>query len=199
MRVVLASNNRGKLAELQPLLADRGLDLVSQGELGVDPAPEDGLTFLENAIAKARHVCRAVGLPAIADDSGLVVPALGGRPGIRSARYAGDNATDEENNARLITELAEVQDRRAHFYCALVFLRGAEDPAPLVATGRWHGSIVSQPRGVAGFGYDPHFLVETLGRTAAELEPAVKNRLSHRGQATAALIAQFTGTPQRQR
>lgn len=195
MRVVLASNNRGKLAELRPLLAELDLDLISQGELGIGPAPEDGLTFVENAIAKARHVCRAADLPAIADDSGLVVPALDGRPGIHSARYAGESATDADNNARLIAELAGLRDASAHFYCALVFLRSADDPAPLIATGCWHGRIVPEPRGAGGFGYDPHFLVETLNRTAAELDPGVKNQLSHRGQATAALIAQLIAAP----
>lgn len=191
MRVVLASNNRGKLAELRPLLADLHLELVSQAELDIEPAPEDGLTFVENAVAKARHVCRAAGLPAIADDSGLVVPALDGRPGIRSARFAGEHASDAENNARLVAELAGTRHPSAHFYCALVFLRSAADPAPLIATGRWQGRIVAQPRGAAGFGYDPHFLVDGLDRTAAELEPELKNQLSHRGQATASLIRQL--------
>jgi len=195
MRVVLASNNAGKLGELRPLLEPLNLSLVSQGALGIDAAPEEGLTFVENAIAKARHVCRAARLPAIADDSGLVVPQLGGQPGIRSARFAGENATDAQNNAKLVADLKGEDSVPAHFYCALVFLRDATDPAPLIATARWPGRILSHPRGSRGFGYDPHFLIEGLGQTAAEVDAETKNRLSHRGQATAQLVALLRGHP----
>ena len=195
MSVVLASNNAGKLAELRPLLASLGLELTSQGALGIEAAPEEGLTFVENAISKARHVCSAAKQPAIADDSGLVVPDLGGRPGIRSARFAGDAATDAENNARLVAELAGRERVPAHYYCALVYLRDATDPAPLIATARWHGEIITRPRGIGGFGYDPHFLIPDLDQTAAELKPQTKNRLSHRGQATARLLEMLREQP----
>lgn len=191
MKILLASSNRGKLEELRRLLAPLGVELESQSALGILPAPEERSTFLENALDKARHASRQSGLPALADDSGLVVPALGGAPGIRSARYAGDAANAAANNAKLVAALDDVESPPAHFYCALVLLRHAEDPAPLVATARWHGVIVREPRGGAGFGYDPHFFVPALGRTAAELDAAEKNRLSHRGQAMAALMEQL--------
>ena len=191
MRVVLASGNQGKLAELSSLLGPLGFDLVSQAELGIAPGPETGATFIENALQKARFASRQVDLPAIADDSGLVVNALGGAPGIRSARYAGTDADSQANSAKLLRELAGASDRSAHFYCALVFITHPDDPAPKVATGSWSGSILDAPRGGSGFGYDPLFFVETQGCTAAQLDPAEKNRLSHRGQAVRALCEQL--------
>jgi XTP/dITP diphosphohydrolase len=195
MKVVLASGNHGKLKELAAMLAAVGMDLVSQSELGIEGAAEDGLTFVENAIAKARHVCKVAQLPALADDSGLVVPCLDGRPGIRSARYAGEAATDAANNARLLADIAGHSLPPAHFYCALVYLRHAADPAPLIATASWHGQIVADARGAFGFGYDPHFLVSGLNRTAAEMAPEEKNRLSHRGQASAQLLQMLQHSP----
>jgi XTP/dITP diphosphohydrolase len=191
MRIVLASGNRGKLAELAELLAPLGIELETQAALGIDAAAEVRATFVENAIDKARHAARLSGLPALADDSGLVVPALGGAPGIRSARYAGADADDAANNARLVAALAGATEPRAHFYCSLVYLRQPDDPAPIIATASWHGVILTKPRGRAGFGYDPLFFLPELGLTAAELEPAVKNRQSHRGRAMAILVEQL--------
>ncbi|HEX7034590.1 MAG TPA: RdgB/HAM1 family non-canonical purine NTP pyrophosphatase [Pseudomonadales bacterium] len=191
MKIVLASSNPGKLAELGALLAPLGLEIESQSALGIPPAAEERLTFVENALDKARHASRHSGLPALADDSGLVVPALGGAPGIRSARYAGPDADDRANNAKLIAALEGVDRPAAHYYCALVFLRHPEDPAPVLATARWHGVIVREPLGTGGFGYDPHFYLPELGCTAAELERSEKNRLSHRGRALAALAAEL--------
>ncbi|MBH80970.1 MAG: non-canonical purine NTP pyrophosphatase, RdgB/HAM1 family [Gammaproteobacteria bacterium] len=191
MRVVLASSNRGKLEELDRLLHPLGFDLVSQGDLDITPAPETAATFIENALEKARHASRESGLPAIGDDSGLVVPALGGAPGILSARYAGTHGDNLANNEKLLRDLNGESDRRAHFYCALVFLTHAADPAPLVATAAWHGAILNSPRGSGGFGYDPLFEVGNLQCSAAELPRAQKNRLSHRGQAVQALCNQL--------
>lgn len=187
-QAVLATGNAGKLREMAALLAPIGFQLRAQGELGIAAAAETAVTFVENALQKARHASRAARLPAIADDSGLVVPALGGAPGVRSARYAGDDATDAQNNRKLIGALTGIEDRSAWFFCALVFIERPEDPAPLLATGLWRGQIIDQPRGEGGFGYDPHFLVPHLGRTSAELAPEEKNALSHRGQAVAALL-----------
>lgn len=187
-QAVLATGNAGKLREMAMLLAPIGFQLRAQGELGIAAAAETAVTFVENALQKARHASRAARLPAIADDSGLVVPALGGAPGVRSARYAGDDATDAQNNRKLIGALTGIEDRSAWFFCALVFIERPEDPAPLLATGLWRGQIIDQPRGEGGFGYDPHFLVPHLGRTSAELAPEEKNALSHRGQAVAALL-----------
>lgn len=187
-QAVLATGNAGKLREMAALLAPIGFQLRAQGELGIAAAAETAVTFVENALQKARHASRAARLPAIADDSGLVVPALGGAPGVRSARYAGDDATDAQNNRKLIGALTGIEDRSAWFFCALVFIERPEDPAPLLATGLWRGQIIDQPRGEGGFGYDPHFLVPRLGRTSAELAPEEKNALSHRGQAVAALL-----------
>jgi XTP/dITP diphosphohydrolase len=195
MRIVLASGNRGKLAELAELLAPVGIDLVSQSALGIEAAPEERATFVENALDKARHVTQSAGLPALADDSGLVVPALGGAPGIRSARYAGAHGNDAANNAALLAALVDREDRRAHFYCALVLLRHAEDPAPVIATARWDGVVLREPRGGSGFGYDPLFYLPELDRTAAELAAEEKNRISHRGQAMANLLEQLRLAP----
>ena len=190
-QVVVATGNQGKLRELAAALAPLRLRLVTQRELGIAPAPETASTFVENALAKARHAAGASGLPAIADDSGLVVPALGGAPGVCSARYAGPNATDAQNNAKLLAALDGTPARGAFFFCALVFLASATDPTPRIAFGRWQGEIVDEPRGADGFGYDPHFHLPGLGKTAAQLTVAEKNRLSHRGQACRALAAQM--------
>ncbi len=189
--IVLASGNRGKLAELGEMLATLELKVVAQGTLGVSDADETGLTFVENALIKARHASRASGLPALADDSGICVDALAGAPGLYSARYAGRHGDDAANNARLLAELGDLPDsqRGAYFYCCLVLLRHAEDPSPLLAEGRWYGRVLLQPRGDGGFGYDPLFQPDGFAVSAAELEPVEKNRLSHRGQAVAALMA----------
>jgi XTP/dITP diphosphohydrolase len=188
---VLATGNRGKLAELTRLLADAGLDLrmTPQSELGVEAPPETGATFVENALTKARHAARITGMPAIADDSGLVVPALRGAPGVRSARFAGETADDDANIAKLLAALeAPSLDRAARFHCVLVALEHPDDPAPLLATGSWSGYVARAPKGTGGFGYDPVFFDAKLGRTAAELDAAAKNRVSHRGQALRRLV-----------
>lgn len=188
--VVLASGNRGKLAEFGAMLAALDLDVVPQARFGVTDAEETGLTFVENALIKARHAARATGLAALADDSGLCVDALAGAPGLYSARYAGRHGDDAANNARLLAELANVADERrgAYFYCCLVLLRHAEDPSPLIAEGRWYGRVLHAPHGAGGFGYDPLFLPEGQTVSAAELDEADKNRLSHRGLALQALL-----------
>jgi XTP/dITP diphosphohydrolase len=188
-RLVLATSNRGKLAELRPLLGETGFELVTQGELGVEDAVEDGLTFVENALIKARHACRATGLPALGDDSGLVVDALGGAPGLYSARYAGEHGNAQANIAKLLHEMRDLagDQRRAHFYCVLVALRHADDPQPLIVEGAWHGLVLDAPRGDGGFGYDPVFLDPGRGVSAAQIEAATKNRISHRGIALARL------------
>ncbi|HTA65186.1 MAG TPA: RdgB/HAM1 family non-canonical purine NTP pyrophosphatase, partial [Xanthomonadaceae bacterium] len=189
MRLILASSNRGKLDELRELLSPAGHELVAQSELGVDDAEETGSTFIENALLKARHATRITGLPALADDSGLVVGALGGAPGLRSARYAGAHGNDTANNALLLERMRDLAGdaRAAHFYCVLVMLRGEDDPQPLIAEGIWQGRILDAPRGVNGFGYDPLFLPDGYGISSAELDPAAKNNTSHRGRALAAL------------
>ncbi len=190
--LVLASNNRGKLAEFAQLLAPLGFALRPQGELGIPEAEEPHPTFVENALAKARHASRLSGLPALADDSGICVPALGGAPGVHSARYAGEPKSDAANSAKLVRDLAAHADKSAYYYCVLVFVRHADDPQPVIADGRWTGELIDAPRGEGGFGYDPHFLVPALGCTAAELPADQKNRLSHRGQALRALIEKLT-------
>lgn len=202
IRVVVASGNPGKVGELGAALAGLPFDLVVQGDLGIEAAPETACTFLENALGKARHAARQSGLPAIADDSGLVVPSLGGAPGIHSARYAGADATDADNNAKLQRELGTNTPCAAYFTCCLVYMAWPADPAPVVATARWHGLIIPSPRGRNGFGYDPYFLVPGLDKTSAQLSLAEKNRLSHRGQACrmlAGLLAENGGLPARQR
>ena len=188
-RLVLASGNAGKLAELRALLADTGVELLAQSQLGVDDIEETGLSFVENALLKARHVARATGLPALADDSGLCVDALGGAPGLYSARYAGSHGDSAANNARLLRELEGLPaaQRGAHFHAVIVLLRHADDPQPLIAEGSWAGRILDAPRGNGGFGYDPLFLDIAHGLSAAELDPALKNRISHRGRALAQL------------
>jgi XTP/dITP diphosphohydrolase len=183
--IVLASGNPGKLAEIRTLLEGLAVCVLPQSELAIEAPPETGATFAENALIKARHAAGMAGLPAIADDSGLVVDALRGRPGIRSARYAGSGATDDRNIDRLLAELGDLPDeaRSAAFHCVAVHVTGADDPAPLVAEGVWRGRIARERRGSGGFGYDPVFYDPALGRTAAELDAAEKNRASHRGQA----------------
>jgi XTP/dITP diphosphohydrolase len=187
-KLVIASGNPGKLSEIGRLLMPFGLEIVAQSELGVSPAEEPHPTFVENALAKARHVSAATGLPALADDSGICVPALGGEPGVHSARYAGTAATDELNNVRLLQAMSSVTDRRAHYYCVIVLLRQHNDPQPIIAEGKWHGDILRAPRGAGGFGYDPVFLDPGSGLTGAELAPSRKNRVSHRGKAMRKLL-----------
>ncbi len=194
MKLVLASNNGKKLSELQALFAPLGVELVTQGSLGIPEAEEPFGTFVENALAKARHAAAASGLPALADDSGLAVEVLGGAPGVLSARYAtlfGRAKGDAENNAVLIEQLAGHDDRAARFVCALVAVRRADDPEPLIALGRWQGEILREPAGAGGFGYDPLMFIPSLGRSVAELTSAEKNALSHRALATVELLRQF--------
>ena len=190
-RVVLASANPGKLRELAALLAPAGVELVPQSTLGIESAEETGSTFRENALLKARHAARAARLPALADDSGIEVDALGGRPGVRSARYAGDGASDAANLALLLQELAGVpaQRRTARYQCVVAWVESADDPAPLLGTGTWEGRIAPTPRGSGGFGYDPAFIPAGDTRTAAELPAQEKNLVSHRAQALRALVA----------
>jgi XTP/dITP diphosphohydrolase len=192
-RMVLASGNSGKLREIASMLHPLGWTVLPQSDWNLLPAVEDGLTFVENALIKARHAASHTRLPALADDSGLVVDALAGAPGILSSRFAGEPADDQANNRKLLELLRDVPpaERTAHFYCAIVLLRHEKDPAPLVATGLWRGSIARYMRGAGGFGYDPLFWVESHGCTSAELEPETKNSLSHRGQAMAALLVQL--------
>ncbi|KVG55146.1 RdgB/HAM1 family non-canonical purine NTP pyrophosphatase [Burkholderia territorii] len=197
-RIVLASNNAGKLREFNALFSTVGIEIVPQGELAVPEAEEPFGTFIENALTKARHASRLTGLPAIADDSGLCVRALRGAPGVYSARYAqraGGAKGDAANNAYLVEQLRGVHDRRAYYCCVLALVRHADDPEPLFAEGRWEGEIVDTPRGEHGFGYDPYFYLPSLGATAAELEPAVKNTHSHRALALKALLARLAEEP----
>ncbi|WP_423196446.1 MULTISPECIES: RdgB/HAM1 family non-canonical purine NTP pyrophosphatase [unclassified Cupriavidus] len=193
-RLVLASNNPGKLREFGALLAPFGFDVIPQGELGIPEAEEPHATFVENALAKARHASRLAGMPALADDSGICVDALDGAPGVYSARYAqcvGKPKSDAANNAHLISQLAGKLNRRAQYYCVLVLVRHADDPRPIIAEGTWAGEVVDAPRGNGGFGYDPHFLLPALGKTAAELSAEDKNRVSHRALALQALVARL--------
>ncbi|KVC51254.1 non-canonical purine NTP pyrophosphatase [Burkholderia diffusa] len=197
-RIVLASNNAGKLREFTALFSTVGIEIVPQGELAVPEAEEPFGTFIENALTKARHASRLTGLPAIADDSGLCVRALRGAPGVYSARYAqraGGDKGDAANNAYLVEQLRGVHDRRAYYCCVLALVRHADDPEPLFAEGRWEGEIIDTPRGEHGFGYDPYFHLPSLGATAAELEPAVKNTHSHRALALKALLARLAEEP----
>ncbi|MGA1206750.1 MAG: RdgB/HAM1 family non-canonical purine NTP pyrophosphatase [Gammaproteobacteria bacterium] len=193
-RVVLATSNPGKVQEFQVLLAPMGLEIVSQADLGVSSPEETGLTFLENALIKARHAARMTGLPAIADDSGLVVPALKGEPGLYSARYAGLHATDGENVVRLLNAMALLSDhdRIGYYLCAMTLITHPADPAPVIAQAGWPGRIGYEPKGIHGFGYDPIFIPEGSELTAAEMDPEVKNAQSHRALATAALIQQLS-------
>ncbi len=194
-KLVLASNNPGKIREIARLLGPLGLEVVPQSALGVAAADEPHPTFVENALVKARHASAATGLPALADDSGICVAALGGAPGVRSARYAGPDASDQQNNARLLNDLAAVSDRRAHYYCVIVMLRHHGDPQPVIAEGQWHGEILRAPRGTGGFGYDPLFLDARSGLSGAEMPPWRKNRVSHRGKAMRKLLRALRQSP----
>jgi XTP/dITP diphosphohydrolase len=194
-RLVLASLNPGKLREFRRLLSPFGVEVIPQSELGIAEAEEPHATFIENALAKARHASALSGLPALADDSGLCVDALDGAPGVASARYAGEPKSDARNNAKLVAALSGVVDRRAHYTCVLILVRHPDDPEPIVAEGFWYGSIVDVPRGGGGFGYDPFFFDMECGLTAAELPLEKKNERSHRGQAMRALIARLGFAP----
>ena len=190
-KLVLASNNAKKMKELNALLAPLGFEVIPQGELGIPEAEEPHCTFVENALAKARHAAKISGLPALADDSGLCVAALGGAPGVYSARYAGEPKSDARNNEKLLADLGENCNRAAHFVSVIVLVRHAEDPQPLIAEGEWHGEILPDLRGGGGFGYDPMFYLAEYDKTAAELDAETKNRVSHRGQAMQQLIARL--------
>ena len=190
-RLVVASNNPGKLRELGRLLAPLGIEALPQSAFGVPEAEEPHVTFVENALAKARNAARHAGLPALADDSGILIDALGGAPGVNSARFAGEPKSDERNNRKMVEALRKESNRSAHYYCVIVLVRDTLDPMPVIAEGTWHGEIVLEPRGSGGFGYDPYFLLPDRGLTAAELPLEEKNRLSHRAQALAALAARL--------
>lgn len=190
-KVVIASNNAGKLREIARILEPLGLEAQPQGNFGVPECPEPHVTFIENCIAKARHASAHTGLPALADDSGICVDALNGAPGVYSARYAGEPKSDERNNQKLIEALQGQANRKAHYYCVIVYVRYADDPQPLIGEGRWHGEIIDTPRGDGGFGYDPYFLLPEFGKTGAELDMDTKNGLSHRGQALRELAAKL--------
>jgi XTP/dITP diphosphohydrolase len=194
-KIVLASNNAGKVREINQLLAEQAITVVPQREFDIPEVEETGLTFVENAILKARNAARHSGLPAIADDSGIEVDALKGAPGIYSARYAGPGSSDQDNNQKLLAELAEVaqEQRTARFQCVMVYMHHAEDPTPLICQGTWEGVILNEPQGDNGFGYDPLFFVPTEGCSSAQLSPEAKNRLSHRGQALRKLLEALSG------
>jgi len=187
-KLIIASNNPGKLREISQILAPLGIEAVPQSAFGVTEVDEPHGSFIENALMKARHAAGVTGLPALADDSGICVDALGGAPGVHSARYAGEPRSDERNNAKLLKALGERPDRRAHYYCIIVVMRHAQDPEPLIAQGLWRGEILRSPRGSGGFGYDPLFLDPEFGQTGAELATATKNLMSHRGKALALLV-----------
>ena len=187
-RLILASNNSGKLKEFSEILLPVGFTLHPQGEFKVPECDEPFATFVENALEKARHAARLTGLPALADDSGVCVNALGGAPGVWSARYGGEPKSDARNNEKVLADLAAHADKSAYYYCVLVYVRHADDPQPVIADGSWHGEITPNPRGAGGFGYDPHFWLPSLNKCAAELTSAEKNALSHRGQALRALV-----------
>ena len=190
-KLVLASNNADKVREFQELLAPFHFQVIPQGDLGIPAAEEPHHTFVENALAKARHASAASGLPALADDSGICAHALNGAPGVYSARYAGLAGDNAANNQKLIAALKDKTDRGAHYVCALVMVNSANDPEPLIVQTRWYGQVVDEAKGNHGFGYDPHFFLPELGATAAELAPSEKNRISHRGQALRELITQL--------
>ena len=198
-KLVLASGNAGKLREIRAMLGPLGCEVLAQAELDIADAEEPHLSFIENALAKARHAAALSGLPALADDSGVCTIALGGEPGVHSARYAGDahgrEQRDARNNAKLVAALAACRERRAYYYCAMVLVRHAADPQPLIGEGTWWGEIRDEARGCNGFGYDPHFFLPDLGKTAAELDPEHKNRLSHRGQALRQLVEKLRRFP----
>ena len=187
-KLVIASNNPGKLREIGHLLEPLGLEVLPQSVFDISEADEPYCTFIENALAKARHASRCSGLPTLADDSGICVNALNGQPGIHSARYAGEPKSDERNNQKLIEALTHQSDHNAHYYCVMVLVRHVDDPQPIIADGSWHGQIIPQPRGNGGFGYDPHFYLPELGVTSAELPLEQKNKISHRSQALIRLV-----------
>lgn len=187
-KLVIASNNPGKLREFQAMLAPLGIEVLTQEQLGISEAEEPHCTFIENALAKARHVSKESGLPALADDSGICVSALGGAPGVWSARYAGEPKSDTSNNEKLLQDMQGVADRRAHYYCVLVLVHHADDPQPLIAEGEWHGEIAQEERGEGGFGYDPLFWLPQFGRMSAELKPEEKAQISHRALAMKILL-----------
>ncbi len=191
MKLVLASDNKGKLREFAALFADHGIEVVSQGSLGVSPCEEPYCTFLENALAKARNAAKATGLAAMADDSGITAHALVTEPGVYSARYSGEKSNDAANNAKLVEKLSCCEDKTAHYTCVLVAVRSVDDPDPIVCEGCWYGEITAQAGGEGGFGYDPHFYVPEMGCTAAQLSAEDKNRLSHRGKAMRLLLAEM--------
>jgi len=194
-RLVLASNNPGKLREFRRLLEPLGIDVIAQGDLGIPEADEPHVTFVENALEKARHASQLSGLPALADDSGVCVDALGGAPGVISARYAGEPRSDARNNEKLIADLAGVANRAAHYISVLALVRHATDPEPMIAEGIWEGIVIDEPRGDGGFGYDPYFLDPRFGLTGAEMPLAQKNAVSHRGQAMRILIERLRARP----
>ena len=187
-KLVIASGNAGKLREIARILAPLGIEAVPQSEYNVPDCPEPHVTFVENCLAKARHASLHSGLPALADDSGICVEALGGAPGVQSARYAGEPRSDASNNDKLIADLANETNRRAHYTCVMVYVRHPDDPEPVIAEGRWYGEIIDAPRGENGFGYDPYFLVPEFDKTGAELDEDTKNSISHRGQALRDLV-----------
>lgn len=187
-KLVIASNNKGKLLEINDLLSHLAIEVIPQSDFDVGEVDEPHRTFVENALAKARHASRCSLLPALADDSGICVSALNGAPGVSSARYAGEPKSDTRNNQKLIEALKNQSDRRAYYYCVIVLVRHADDPQPIIVDGSWYGEIADQPRGAGGFGYDPYFFVPEFGKTAAELTAAQKNSLSHRGKAMAQLV-----------
>lgn len=187
-KLVIASGNAGKLREIARILAPLDIQAVPQSEFNVPDCPEPHVTFVENCLAKARHASAHTGLPALADDSGICVEALGGAPGVYSARYAGEPKSDQRNNEKLIAALAGATNRRAHYTCVMVYVSHPDDPEPVIAEGRWHGEIIDTPRGANGFGYDPYFLVPQFGKTGAELDEDTKNDISHRGQALRDLV-----------
>jgi XTP/dITP diphosphohydrolase len=191
-KLVIASNNPGKLCEFEKMLAPLGIEVLTQSQLGISEAEEPHRTFVENALAKARHVSRESGLPALADDSGICVEALGGAPGVQSARYAGDNPkSDRRNNDKLLQDMQGVTDRRAHYYCVLVLVRHADDPQPVIAEGEWWGEIAHEERGDGGFGYDPMFWLPDQGRMSAELTHDEKEQISHRAKALKILLGKL--------
>ncbi len=187
-KIVIASNNAGKLREISRILEPLAIEAMPQGAFGVPECPEPHVTFVENCIAKARHASAHTGLPALADDSGICVSALNGAPGVYSARFAGEPKSDQRNNEKLIESLKGQSDRRAHYYCVMVYVRYPDDPTPIICEGAWHGEIIDTPRGDGGFGYDPYFLLPHLGLTGAEMAMEDKNAVSHRGQALSALV-----------
>jgi XTP/dITP diphosphohydrolase len=188
-KIVLATNNLGKVKEIQPFVEKHSIELIAQSELAVPEVPETGLTFIENALIKARHASKLTGLPAIADDSGILVKALNGSPGVYSARYAGVNASSQENNTKLLNAMKNIDDRQAYFYCVMVYLRYDTDPVPIVSHGIWNGSILNEITGEKGFGYDPLFYVPTHQCSAAQLPLEEKNKISHRGKALEQLLS----------